>query len=90
MCMHEVKYCISTLCWLQNIEKALDVAATFRTMVYFYRLRDDPYLVSNVHVCIRVHAPLYMPVCKCVYVHASVYICMHACVSLASKLVHFL
>ena len=53
--MHKVKYSIPKLHWLQNVEKALDIAATFRTMVYFYRLRDDPYLVS---VC--------MVMCMCV------------------------
>ena len=47
------------ICWLQNIHKALDVAAMFRTLVYFYRLRDDPYLVC-VCMCMYIKHVIYL------------------------------
>ena len=48
----------------QNVHKALDVTAMFRTLVYFYRLRDDPYLV-------RVYS-------RCTYMYCT-YVCMYVC-----------
>lgn len=90
---------ISTFCWLQNIDKALDVAAMFRTLVYFYRLRDDPYLVRAVSA-----ACLYIDeyICHCRHVFCEcmcaiptlktvcTFVCMHVCLHKHQGRLHFL
>ena len=70
---------------LQNVHKALDVSAIFRTLVYFYRLRDDPYLVcctvpTCTYVCMYVFICMstlcIAGVAACMYVHPHVCMCM--------------